>query len=227
MWVQPTSLNKLGGYLMILGGLVALAFFWVQPGVLFIDRVGFSDAKGSVAAAAANPELAGVSAMMIGIGLVMSTFGLYAVLARISDGGSGDAWLRAGFTLLVVGYAGWFLAQGTVIIFAAAQDPQALAVAETLHAVKTALTLISGVAVTLGFFLFSLAIAPKCRGYKLVVALVVAVVSLVAFGCYAVGIVFHDLLDALIGIARIGYLAWVVWGVILGLELLKAESAAD
>ena len=76
------SANKLGGASLLLGPVLALVFFLLQPGGLLIDRVETSDAAGTITAYASNPALTRVTSMVIALGLVMTLYGQAASVAQ-------------------------------------------------------------------------------------------------------------------------------------------------
>ncbi len=219
------SVNKLGALSLIVGPVLAFVFFLIQPGGLLVGSADPSDPVASVSAVASDPSLSDVTALVIALGLVMTTYGLYVVHAGIRDGGSGDALSGAGFMLVLFGNVGWVLAQGLTLAMADAQGPEAIAAMVPVYAVKSGAILISGVAIALGFLLLSVALSAK-EGFNRVAALITALASLVAVVSFIVGISSTDLLDSAITIARACYVVWVAWAVILGVGLLKAGAEA-
>ena len=81
-----------------------------------------------------------------------------------------------------------------------------------------------GLAIALGFFVFSLALSAT-PGFNKIAAWIVAVASIVALVSYAVAISDPSRLDSALAIARVCYVAGVVWPITLGVGLLKADAA--
>ena len=86
---------------------------------------------------------------------------------------------------------------------------------------STGIILLGGLAISLGFVALGLALSAR-NDFNKSAALIAAVLSAVVFVTYVIAIVDPSQLDAMISIARIFYLAWVIWPIILGLGVLKS-----
>ena len=220
------SVDKLGALSLIAGPVLAFVFFLIQPGGVLIESADLSDHVGSITAAASNVWLSNITALVIALGLVMTTYGLYVVQIGIRGGGNGDALSRAGLILIVFGNVGWVLAQGLTFIMADAQIPEALQAMVPVYTVKSGIVMMSGVAVSLGFLVFSLALSTR-DDFNKIAAWIVALASLVAMVGYIVAISDPGQVDTAISVARVCYVAWVIWPIMLGVGLLKAEMPAS
>ena len=59
------SVNKVAGFPLLLGPLLAFIFFLLQPGRLLIDKADISNAQASIMASADNVVLSNLTAMVI------------------------------------------------------------------------------------------------------------------------------------------------------------------
>ena len=152
------SVNKVAGLSLLLGPLLAFIFFLLQPGRMMIDRANVSDSAASIMAAADNAVLSNITVMVISLGLVATVYGLYVVNKRVGTSGNGKALAQFGFLFLLIGNIGWIFAQGLTLMLADAQSERALAASASVYSVQSGIILLCGLAVALGFMLFSLAI---------------------------------------------------------------------
>ena len=134
--MSTLSLNKLGGLSLVLGPLLAFAFFLIQPGGLLIDSAKPSDSAALIAAAADNVVLSNLTAIVIALGIIMTTYGMYVVQAGLRGSGNGESLALAGFLLLLFGNVGWVMAQGLTLIAADAQSPQAIEAMAPVYSVR-------------------------------------------------------------------------------------------
>ena len=221
------SLNRLGGVALIAGPVLAIVFFLLQPGGALIDSADTTDAEGTITALASNTALVDVTAILICLGLVLMVYGFYAV-QNVTRNGGGDALSRLGLLLIVVGVFGWVLSQGLTLVLAHAdlQEANALAVMLPVYEIESGITLISAMAVSLGFLIFSLALSTR-DDFNRIAALVISAVSVVALVCFIVAATVPAQTDTMITIARIGYFPWVIWAVMVGVNLIKRDAAGD
>ena len=73
------SLNKLGGLSIIVGPVLALVFYLLQPGGLLIDSADPSDAQATIAALVSNSAMSHLSAFLIPLGLLLFLHGFLTV----------------------------------------------------------------------------------------------------------------------------------------------------
>ena len=111
-------------------------------------------------------------------------------------------------------------------MLADAQSERAVAASASVYSVQSGIILLCGLAIALGFMLFSLAISTRSDSNK-PAALVVALVSLVILVAYAIGISDNGQLSNMITIARYLYIVWVVWAIMLGLKLVMDNSPSS
>ena len=217
--MNSISLYRLGGFALIAGPVLWIVFFLLQPGGLLIDNADSSDAVASITSFASNSTLTIVTSMVIALGLLLIVFGFYAVQKITRVDGVGDALSQFGLLALIIGVFGWIMAQGLHLALADA-DLQDLNAWVPVYSVYAGITLMSAIAVSLGFLTFSLALSTR-DDFNNIVALVVSIVSVVAFVCFIAAAVVPEQTDTMILIGRICYFPWTIWGILLGLDLLK------
>ncbi len=82
------SLNKVGGLALILGPLVALVFYLLQPGGSFIDAADPANAGETINAMVSNATLGKVVSIIVPIGLIVFLFGILVLQGNVSSGGN-------------------------------------------------------------------------------------------------------------------------------------------
>ena len=140
-----------------------------------IDSAKPSDSAALITAAADNVVLSNLTAIVIALGIIMTTYGMYVVQACLRGSGNGESLALAGFLLLLFGNVGWVMAQGLTLIAADAQSPQAIEAMAPVYSVRLGLILMPGLAIALGFFVFSLALSAR-PGFNKIAAWIVALV---------------------------------------------------
>ena len=221
------SANKLVAMSLIVGPVLSIVFFLLEPGGLLIDRADSTDAVATITALASNAGLTHLTAFVIPLGLIMALYGLSAVQSGARDKGSGDALSRLGFLFLATAFIGWIISEGLTHRIAGTQVevPQSLQAAAAVYSVESSIALMSSLIAASGFLIFSLGLA--IRGdFNKIAALVVAAVSVVAAVCLIIGMSDSGQLKDMLLVARICYFFWVVWMVLVGVELLSRSAAA-
>ncbi len=223
--MATTSLNKLEALALMAGPLVALAFFLLEPGGIFIDPADSGDSEAIVTAMASNQTLAHVSALVVPLGLAVMVYGLLG-LARLSAEDSLPASLsRFGLLCMVIGAVGWILGSGLAHVLAETQigDPQAMERAMSVHKVDYGVGIMSGIAVSTGFTLLALGLSTRYSpGFGKIAALAIAAVSVVALAAFIIG---HSVPDEnMISLARSCYFLWTIWSVYLGATFLRGTA---
>ena len=220
--MNSMSVYRLAGLALIAGPIISIIFFLLQPGGLLIDNADSSDAVASITSFASNSTLTKVTSMVIALGLTLIVFGFYAVqkITRIDD--IGDGLSQFGLLALVFGAFGWIVAQGLDLALADA-DLQDINAWVPVYSVDAGITLMSAIAVSLGFLTFSLALSTR-DDFNNIAALVVSIVSVVALVCFIAAAIVPEQSDTMILIGRICYFPWTIWGIMLGVNLLKWDA---
>ncbi len=221
------TVNKLGALSLIVGPILAIVFFALEPGGLLIDTADSTDAVAVVTALASNSALAHLSAFVVPLGLALSLFGLWVVESNTRDSGGGNALARFGFVLLAITNFGWILIQGLTHTMAntALDSQQAIEAAVSVYLVDSGLTMILGLTAALGFLAFSLGMAAANRVNN-IASWVAAAFSAVSLVCLIIGTTDPAQMKVMLQIARSIYLVWVLWMILLGAQTLKRGTAA-
>ena len=222
--MDTISLNRLGGIALIIGPVLSIAFYLMQPGGLIVDSADSADAVAKVTSFASNAVLTSVTAFVIALGLMLMIYGFYAV-QKATRGGDGDALSRFGLLALTVGALGWIMAQGIRLVLADAnlEDPVSINNMVPVYAVDSGITMMSSAAVSFGFLVFHLALSTRDDFHR-VWALVIAAVSVVALISFVIAAAMPELRETASSVGRACYFPWVIWSVILGANLLKRSS---
>ena len=219
------TIHKLEALGLIVGPVLALLFFLLEPGGILIDPAETGDAVGAITALASNRELAHISALLVPPGLVMLLYGLAGVNRVIQGETMPAALSRLSILCVVMGATGWILTAGLTHVLAqtSIDIEQGIQQAIPIYRVDWAITLLSGVVVSTGVLAFSLgmsAIHPP--GFNRTAALVIAAFSLLALVSFIIGQTGAS--PAMIRVARACYFPWVAWFVMLGVKSLKGTA---
>ena len=219
--MDTISLNRLGGIALIVGPALSIVFFLIQPGGLLIDSADSSDAMANITSFASNALLSNLTSLMISLGLLIMVYGLYTVQNATRDS-SGDALSRFGLLVITVGAIGWIMAQGMHLVLSGADlgNPGAVDDMVPVYTVDSAITLMSSIVVSFGFLVFNLALSTR-DDFNKVGALVIAAISVVALVGFIIAASMPEQRETATTIGRACYFPWVIWSVMLGLNLLK------
>ena len=225
--MRTDAIHRLEAWALMVGPAMALVFFLVEPGGLLVDPVDTTDSAGKITALASNPFLAHVSGLLVPLGLLLLLYGISGV-SRVTTGPDvAAAGTRFGLLSATVGGVGWILVNGFDHLLARTRisSAEALEAAIPLYQVGLGITMISGIAVSLGLLVLSLSLASRERsGLHRTAALVIAVVSAFSVVALIIGYSVPD--ETMIALGRACYFPWVVWFVMLGTRFLKAGRPA-
>ena len=223
--METLTANRAGGFSLVVGSLVSILFFLLQPAGLLIDPVDAGDATGTVQAYMDNPEMTKLTSAVIAVGLTMMVYGMIAVWSGMRDSGKPEALLRYGVLFLLIGATGWILAQG--LHFALADtDPNDISSGLATYAVDSGVTHVGGIAVSIGFLLLGLGSRAKGGAHR-PIGLVIAAISAISLVSLFVGIMIpDDYLVIAVRISRACYFPWVAWAVWLGVGMLREQAEA-
>lgn len=225
--MRTDAIHRLEAWALMVGPAMALVFFLVEPGGLLVDPVDTTDSAGKITALASNPFLAHVSGLLVPLGLLLLLYGISGV-SRVTTGPDvAAAGTRFGLLSATVGGVGWILVNGLDHLLARTRisSAEALEAAIPLYQVGLGITMISGIAVSLGLLVLSLSLAARERsGLHRTAALVIAVVSAFSVVALIIGYSVPD--ETMIALGRACYFPWVVWFAMLGSKFLKAGRPA-
>ena len=229
------SLNKLGGWSLILGPILTLVAYFLQPGVALIDPVDPAVASEAIPAIINNAALSKISSVLIPIGLLVLDYGIFSLQKYISANGNGDALSRYGALLILVGCLGWITASGMSLAIAGA-DLEALGISGTpipaaaipgiegaygvTYAVTLGIGTVSGLVAAIGFLALTLAVYTR-DDFNKNFALVAAIAAVVQIVTVIIGGVDSGQLELMNTIGGVIFLIHASWIITTGLKLTK------
>ena len=221
----PNSVNKLEALGLVVGPVLALIFFAIEPGGMFIQPADSTDPAATITAVASNPNIARVAALMVPLGLILMLYGLSGISRVMRPDTMAAALSRLGILFMNVGAFGWILTSGLTYILTRTQldAAQGLESAIPIYMVDSGMGMLSSLAVASGFMAFNLglsAIYPP--GSLRITALAIAAVSVICLIAVIIGNSIPD--RTMITVSRICYFPWVAWSVVLGVRFLKGRS---
>ena len=205
------STNKLAGLSLIVGPVVGLVFYFIQQFGVIGPDVDPADGLAVVTALAGSSSLAILTAIGITVGLIIL---LHGVMQLVKE--SGDALSSLGVKFIIVGTAGWVVANG--ITASIAGDIQN----GGLYGASAGINQFSAIAWSLGFVVINLGIAGRDFINKNV-AYVVALVALVGLVTAIIGGFDSSTLQTMNLIGGIVYIIWTLWSIWLGKDMMARE----
>ncbi len=229
--MRVISEKTLGGLTLIVGPLLAIVFFVLQPGGILINSADMDEAFATIYALSRYRALTNLSVMAVSLGLIVSLYGQFALLNQKRADTGGFALARLGFVFLAVGGFGWFVVQALNFGMADAQIevPASVQTAVAIYAAETSIAHLASLAVACGFLLFSLGLW-SCGACHPASAWLIAAISLIALVALVTGINDPARLSTMVTISRLCYFAWAVWSITLGVGLLRrpgSQTASD
>lgn len=216
--MNTLSINKIGALALIVGPVLALASFLIEPGGILIDPADSTDALGSIMAYTSNPAFSRISALMVPLGLLIMLYGLSSIQQAIHDESIGDALSRFGILCMTLATFGWVFVRGLILVLTNTETGSDT----DTYDVMIGITRISGIAASLGFLSFSLGLSTRDPlGFHKVAALVIAAISVLSLASLIVGISAPSQLETMVTIARLCYFPWVIWSAILGIGFIR------
>lgn len=218
------SVNKLGGLSLIIGPVLTLVFFFLQPGGAFIDAADPASAQATIGALVANAGLGKLTSTVIPIGLLIFLFGIIVLQGNLRSGGNGDALSRYGLLFLAVGVVGWTIGFGASLAIAGSGLPAAQAVGTfgSLYSATLGISTVAGLLAGIGFLGLSLAVSTR-DDYNKIFALVAVVAAVVGIVVTLIGGMDSSQLKNMNTITGIVYVIHTAWMITLGLKLIKTD----
>ena len=222
------AMNRFGGWALVIGPLLALMFFLIEPGGLLIDRADATDAMAGITAKASNTELTHLTSLVVPFGLALLLFGFIVLQAGAirEGGGIGAALLAVVFMGLATAVWGITQALNHPISEIDVSSAQSLSIGLALSEVQSSTRLLGGLFAAAGFLVLGL--SPWMRGRSNTLAANgVVLISLVALVSLLVGLFAVDLRAETITIPRACYFLWVAWSIYLGVGLIRSSERAS
>ena len=222
------AMNRSGGWALVIGPLLALGFFLLEPGGLLIDRADVTDAVATITAKASNTGLTHLTSLVVPFGLALLLFGFIVLQAgAIREGGGIGAALLA-VVFMGMGVAAWGITQALnhPISEIDVSSAQSLSLGLALSEVQSSARILGGLFAAAGFLVLSL--SPWMRGRSNTLAANgIVLVSLVALASQVVAIFLVDQRAEGLMVGRACYFLWVAWNVYLGAQLIKSSGNAS
>jgi hypothetical protein len=213
------SIKKLGGLSLIVGPVLALICYFLQPGGMLIDAADPADAAASIAAIMANTELAHITGLLIPLGLIMLFFGIMS-LQETFRGGNGEAITRYSVVMGFIAVIAWVL--GSAVGHVIASGAGLTAAGGTLYALMLGLSNMGSAVFSLAILTLSLGISTR-EGANKMAAMAIAALSVVLLGTSLIGAMDSSQLQTMTMIGGLCFIAFTVWTITLGLGMLKKE----
>ena len=173
------SVNKLGGLSLILGPIVSVISFLVRPGGGIIGgSVDPADSAASIGVLLQNSGSAGISFLLLSIGLIVMLFGLSVLVNNLKDG-EGLAVGRIGLLFALLATAGWLAALALTLTIAGGSVPAvATQSVGAIYAAGLGINVLSSILAAIGFTFVILGLLASAK-YNKNVTLLVLVLQLV------------------------------------------------
>ena len=217
------SINKLGGFSVMLGPIIALIGYFLQPGGMLIDAADPANAPASLVAITSNGTLSQVTSIVISLGLIIFLYGLFVVRENAKTG-NGNALSGYGTQLLMFGIIGWVVSSGlnSAIAGSSLAVASEAAAAGALYAATLGIGATSGLLAGLGFLALALALSTRDDHNK-IFAYVAALAAVVVVIAVLVGGFDSAQLEAMQPVIGVCYIIHCAWLVTLGLGLINKE----
>ena len=173
------SVNKLGGLSLILGPIVSVISFLVRPGGGIIGgSVDPADSAASIGVLLQNSGSAGISFLLLSIGLIVMLFGLSVLVNNLKDG-EGLAVGRIGLLFILLATAGWVASLALTLTIAGGSVPAvATQSVGAIYAAGLGINVLSSILAAIGFTFVILGLLASAK-YNKNVTLLVLVLQLV------------------------------------------------
>ena len=213
------SVGTLGSWSLIIGPVLAVVCYLIQPGVMLIEPADPSDAQATIVALMSNSTLSQVTAMLIPIGLIMFLFGMNVIGSSVT--GNGEGLYRYGGQLFLIAIVGWTIGSALNGAIGGMTGAQAGAVGGAVYAVGDAIGTIAGIVGAIGIMCYGLALSAR-DGFNKNAALIVALAALVALVSTVYGAMDSSFRETGTMIGGIFFVIASAWSVMLGLGLRKS-----
>jgi hypothetical protein len=215
------SVNKLAGYSMVVGPILALVCYFITPGGMFIDTANPAAPGEVVAALQGNATLAGITGILVPVGLIIFFSGLSQFVANMS-GGNGHAIARLGTPMVLIAIIGWVVGSGISIGLSNATDPVLGAGPVTVQIGITSVSTLGTILFGLGAMLIAGAASMRDENNSYM-AYVASLAGVVAAVTGVIGGLNSDQLELMTMIGGICFLVFTIWSVIIGLSMSSSD----
>ena len=215
------SVNKLAGYSMMMGPVLALICYFITPGGLFIDTANPAAPDEVVAALQGNATLSAITGILVPVGLIVFFSGLSQFVANMS-GGTGHAIARLGTPMVLIAIIGWVVGSGISIGLSGATDPALGAGPVTVQIGITAISTLGTILFGLGAMLIACAASMRDEN-NTYMAYVASLAGVVAAVTGVIGGLSSSQLELMTMIGGICFLVFTIWSIIVGLAMSSSD----
>ena len=210
------SINRLGGLSLILGPLLALSGYFLQPGGMLIEAANPADAQAVIAAAMGNPGFMNLTMFMVPIGLVIFLYGMIALQMSTREDGNGDALTRYSVLFFFLAVIGWSFTAAMANVIASDIG----ATAGTVYAMSLGVGSLASIFGGLAALFFGLAFSGRDDSNK-IFALLLATSGAVGAITAIIGGVNPSQLQTMNMIGGLTFIIGTVWFISRGIGLIK------
>jgi hypothetical protein len=216
------SVRKLGGLSLIVGPIVAVACFLIRPGGGLVgDYIDPANSAAAIGALITNASSASISFTLGALGLIILLYGVRALVSSM-EGTNGHALARYGSLFLLFATVAWVTASALALVISSLSAPPEVfpIIAGTVYATVVGLNLLGSLLGALAFLAIGYA-ASTNENFNKPFALIVAIVSAVLV---VVAVISANDLSQLQNaqiIGAVGYIITTVWGITIGLKMMK------
>lgn len=214
------SVNKLAGYSMVVGPVLALICYFITPGGMFIDAANPAAPGEVVAAIQGNATLSAITGILVPVGLIVFFSGLSQFVGNMS-GGSGHAIARLGTPMVLIAIIGWVIGSGISIGISGGGAMGVEAFVPTqigITAISTLGTILFGV----GAMLIACAASTRDEN-NTYMAYVASLAGIVAAVTGVIGGISSGQLELMTMIGGICFLVFTIWSIIIGLAMSSSD----
>ena len=208
------SISKLAGYSLIVGPILALISYFIQPGgILGIggEMADPTDSAAVVTLLADNAELGTLTALLIPVGVLIFLSGIVFFVQNMS-GGSGHAIARVGLPMVMAGIFGWVLSSAIAMGISAGEGSEAGA--EFIFGINTIASL------TFGAGLLLIALGASTRDeINTNIAYIAALSGIVVVVSSVISAFEPDSAKEMGMITGISFIVGTIWFIMLGRQL--------
>ncbi|MEC9309019.1 MAG: hypothetical protein VX966_05890 [Chloroflexota bacterium] len=205
------SVNKLGGLCLIIGPVLALIFYMLQPGNMIISPADTADAGASMAAFQSNAMITSLCAFLIPVGLIMWLYGI----RTLNDAGDRNAWGSLGTQCILIATIGWVVSIGLQHVLAVGPGD-----AMAAYTISAGLSNISGLIACVGVLLLSLAFSSR-EGINKILSYIVAITAVISLVLNIIMLTDPSMSETALMVGGVAYIIWTIWFILGGLSLVK------
>jgi hypothetical protein len=211
------SLNKLAGWSMILGPIVALVCYFLQPGGMLIDAANPSDAMASIGAIKGNAFFASLTGIVIPIAMIVFATGIQHFIESMR-GGNGHAIGRIGVLFILMSVASWVVGSAISVGIIDAD----MSVVGSMYGIAFSVNTVAGILFGIGGLLVALAASSRDENNS-IFAYIAGLAALVAAICSIVTGIDSTQAQTMQAITGICFIVFTIWSIVIGRSMCSSS----